>query len=302
MGKPIDLEGHKYNLLFVEKYHGRNKHNQKLWECVCECGGRIILSTASIRTGHTKSCGCLARKDLIGKRFGSLVVIDDLLEDSRKALCKCDCGNSKIMFKSHITSGKTDSCGCLTFSKRSKVSRTHGLSKSKFYGVWRAMLDRCYLETSERYPNYGARGIYVCDKWKKFEGFYEDNFEHYKEGLSIDRINPNLHYTHDNVRWIPLREQSLNYTMNKNNKTGVTGVYRTTISGTDYYIAFWKDFFSEDARKSKAFSIKKFGEDVAFSMAVACREKAIADMVDKGAPYSEFHGKSKESYVLLENI
>lgn len=57
--------------------------------------------------------------DLIGKRFGKLLVISKadfvLSKSGRKRLkwtCKCDCGTIKSYLSSNLSSGTTKSCGC----------------------------------------------------------------------------------------------------------------------------------------------------------------------------------------------
>lgn len=35
-----------------------SKNRNKLWKCICECGGTAVTSTAHLNSGHTKSCGC----------------------------------------------------------------------------------------------------------------------------------------------------------------------------------------------------------------------------------------------------
>lgn len=59
--------------------------------------------------------------DLVGKKFGRLTVLSKEPSESRKArwLCRCDCGNEKILGTNRLTSGKTRSCGCL----RNEVAR-----------------------------------------------------------------------------------------------------------------------------------------------------------------------------------
>lgn len=57
MGKHEDLVGQKFGLLTVEQYLGSSK-----WQCVCSCGSHSIIRTADLKSGHTKSCGCLVRK------------------------------------------------------------------------------------------------------------------------------------------------------------------------------------------------------------------------------------------------
>jgi hypothetical protein len=59
--RTMDLTGHKYGRLTVLHYTGKNKHNQTLWECECECGTIVEVEANSLRSGNTKACGCLSR-------------------------------------------------------------------------------------------------------------------------------------------------------------------------------------------------------------------------------------------------
>lgn len=85
---------------------------------------------------------------------------------------------------------------------------THGHSKQKYYFVWQAMIQRCTNPNNSKYSIYGGKGITVYDKWKTFKGFWEDNEQFYKEGLTIDRIDSSKGYYPDNIRWISLKQNS----------------------------------------------------------------------------------------------
>jgi hypothetical protein len=54
-----DLTGQKFGRLTVVKYAGRDNQRMALWECMCECGNRIVTRGTSLRYGSSKSCGCL---------------------------------------------------------------------------------------------------------------------------------------------------------------------------------------------------------------------------------------------------
>jgi len=59
MGKFTDLTGRRFSRLTVLELVGKDSHRNALWRCVCDCGSEIIVSSNSLNTGNTKSCGCL---------------------------------------------------------------------------------------------------------------------------------------------------------------------------------------------------------------------------------------------------
>lgn len=72
------------------------------------------------------------------------------------------------------------------------------------------MVRRCHNPKSVSYKNYGARGIFVCDRWRySAEAFLEDMGPP-PEGKQIDRINNDLGYFKENCRWSTREEQAKN--------------------------------------------------------------------------------------------
>lgn len=145
--------------------------------------------------------------DIIGFRYGRLIVIS---YDSKKWICKCDCGNILKTSKGNLHTGDTKSCGCLASEVRKSMHKTHGMSNTHIYNIWGGMHQRCYDTKCEAYANYGGRGITVSKRWLSFENFYEDMGTTYKNGLTIERIDNDGIYELANCTWIPLSEQAKN--------------------------------------------------------------------------------------------
>lgn len=144
-----------------------------------------------------------------GDRYGRLVIIQESSKRNgyRRFLCKCDCGNKKIIVLNALHYGRSRSCGCL----RNESHFKHRQSQSRLYHTWTLMRSRCYNPNDKRYSCYGGRGITICDQWGEFVNFQTWALSHgYSEGLSIERINNDGNYEPRNCTWIPLPEQARN--------------------------------------------------------------------------------------------
>lgn len=160
--------------------------------------------------------------NLIGKTFGRLKVIDNgkivKRKDGRNRrywVCICECGNIAEVETNKLTSGHTQSCGCLAKERAAKVNYKNGLSQSRIYQIHRNMINRCNNPNVPMYYCYGARGITVCDEWKDketgFQNFYDWAIHNgYTDELTIDRIDVEKGYCPENCRWITMKEQAGN--------------------------------------------------------------------------------------------
>lgn len=97
------------------------KGGDAYWVCRCECGNLVSVMGKSLKNGKTKSCGCYRHdknvKDLIGQRFGRLLVISPagLNKEGRQLWkCQCQCGNTCITNRRNLQNGSCQSCGCLS--------------------------------------------------------------------------------------------------------------------------------------------------------------------------------------------
>lgn len=144
--------------------------------------------------------------NLKNKQFGRLTVIkkSEKPQGVKSAyaywLCKCECGNEIVASSSSLRRGHTRSCGCLA----KDLLTSHGQSKTGIYRRWYGMRQRCNNPKDISYPNYGGRGIRVCEEWDTdFQSFYTwaiaDGFS---SELQLDRIDTNGNYEPSNCRWV----------------------------------------------------------------------------------------------------
>ena len=68
------------------------------------------------------------------------------------------------------------------------------------------MMTRCYNADASHFKHYQGKGIKVCEQWQTVEGFYSDMGGSWKQGLTLDRINPDGDYTPENTRWLDRSE------------------------------------------------------------------------------------------------
>jgi len=150
--------------------------------------------------------------DLTGLHFGRLLVVERLPNNRQGGavwLCKCSCGTEKSIRAAELRRGDAVSCGCYMRENNMLNKKTHGMSYTRIYKIWRAMHDRCYNPSTRTFKTHGARGIKVCKRWHKFENFYSDMGDR-PVGKSIDRINNDGDYKPSNCRWATPKEQAAN--------------------------------------------------------------------------------------------
>lgn len=123
MAKFIDLTGRKFG-----RWHVFELLKGSYWRCVCDCGTSKLVAGGSLRSGVSRSCGCLLREraaetkinDLTGRRFGMLVVLSrDVNSKHGDAMwaASCDCGAKTVVRSCNLVSGNTASCGCARLTR-----------------------------------------------------------------------------------------------------------------------------------------------------------------------------------------
>lgn len=235
-------------------------------------------------------------KDLTNKVFGKLTVISfagyGICTTRAIWLCKCSCGQNFKAYSTNLVRGNNKSCGCLL----DLALKTHGFTKTKEYRHWSEIKTRCFNINSVGYQYYGAVGITMSDTFKNdFILFLNHIGEIPKDGkkYSVDRIDNSKGYIEGNIRWATDAQQARNKTMTSRNSSGVTGVkFNKGSKGYENFVAFWQEEIDgKSVKKSRSFSIMKYGYNEAFELACKARKDAITKLNDSGYGYTERHGK-----------
>ena len=175
-------------------------------------------------------------KDRTGEKYTRLTVISFSHRDGKHYYwnCSCECGQTRVVELSRLTSGDTKSCGCYKLERFIKSNTTHGKSKTREYSIWEGIQNRCGDNSNEYNKLYFGRGIRVCDRWSKFENFFADMGPAPSKKYSLDRINNDGNYEPGNCRWATPIEQANNRRDNR----------LETIDGVTKTVADWIRHFN----------------------------------------------------------
>ena len=140
MGRRNDYTNQKFHRLTGIEPTDRRLSRKIIWKWQCDCGNIHYATGSGVKSGNTKSCGCLSTETIIKRnlanalpikeKYGLLTPIKNLgfrISDSDKRrtywLCRCDCGN-EIEVKEHVLkTGNTSSCGCLVSKGENIITR-----------------------------------------------------------------------------------------------------------------------------------------------------------------------------------
>lgn len=218
-----DLIGSRFGRLEALNRLPNNKHGQARWSCKCDCGNIKDVDASRLKSGMTKSCGCLVKEvhskihdqDITGKRIHSLVAIRRIEKINKKGwiwLFKCDCGNERLISAGMFNSGTRKSCGCKTGENISNGRKTHGKSNTRAY--WLRSLAKKRSRDNGLPFNLSIEFV---------ENLIEENKFCYYLGIELktnvgklswnsatmDRFIPELGYTEGNVMLISHRANTI---------------------------------------------------------------------------------------------
>ena len=300
-----DLTGKRFGRLTVieqaEDHVSKSGNHYAKWKCQCDCGNTVCVDGYKLKSGNTKSCGCYMSecnskrclKDLAGQRFGKLFIIKRV-EDYKSPqgrheaqwLCKCDCGNEKIVRSSSLKQKLVTSCGC--YRKEMAIKRL--VLHNKKYNTYDLS-----GEYGIGYTECGKEFYFDLEDYDKIKDYYwnakDSNDNHIigsvngtktslhrflmnvnsESNLVVDHIN--THCPEDNrkknLRIVTMSENQMNRKLAKNNTSGITGVVwskkdnlwiaQIGLNNQKIIIGYFKNF-NDAVKVRKEAEEKYFGE------------------------------------------
>ena len=161
----------------------------------------------------------------IQQNYGSWIVLEQVKTNNpgKYVKCRCKCGIERILYLSDLRRKRSTQCTSCHNRELAQKNIKHGMHKEKIYKVWSTMLNRCNNVNDVNYKSYGGRGIYVCERWKKFENFYEDMGPRPNK-MTLDRIDNDGPYSKDNCRWVS-HKVNCNNRIRKNKMIAVGSIF-----------------------------------------------------------------------------
>lgn len=167
-----DLAGQRFGSLTALRRAENDGGNRARWVCRCDCGREVTVQAAQLKSGRTRSCGCMRherahnRLDLTGRRFGRLTALCPAGKKGGAGKlywhCRCDCGNEVDVMAGSLLRGLTRSCGCLS---REQGAKMHGHMHYQD-GTCAEVLKRIRADTGSRKSKAGFRGLFLLPSGK----------------------------------------------------------------------------------------------------------------------------------------
>lgn len=163
MGTFKDLTGQKFNRLTVLGLGERNSSGQVQWKCRCDCGNIVLATTNYLKSGHTKSCGCLNREKASSRLKNKKFV--EARNNYRKNNFLVDGTSLALISPRKLRKNNTTGVNGVCFNKKDKlyIAKIYIQGKNIYLGSFKTLkkAQKARKEAEERYFRP------ILDKYKK---------------------------------------------------------------------------------------------------------------------------------------
>ena len=183
MTKPIqNLKGQTFGYLVVKRIsEKRNNSGRVMWDCICECGNKVTTTANNLKTGQTKSCGCLQREKV------SITGKNNTKHGNTSRLIT---GDATRAYK--IWTGIKNRC----YNKNSEAYNRYGGRGIKLQKNWKNNF-AIFYDYIKSLPNGPSENVLQGRKNTKCR-------------LSLDRIDNDGDYKEGNLKWSTAKQQANN--------------------------------------------------------------------------------------------
>ena len=177
-------------LTVIEPSEKRSSSGNILYKCQCDCGNITYVTSKDLKSGHSKSCGCVrkekflkhsesSRVDLTNKRFGKLTAIKYVKSDKGSAiwLCRCDCGNNKEILAHSLLTDYTTSCGCISKEIIKREGKKNCIDNTNV-----AIVKSLLKDNKSKITASGVKGVGWDKKSKKWRAYIMFQGKYYHLG------------------------------------------------------------------------------------------------------------------------
>lgn len=189
--------------------------------------------------------------DIVGKKFGRLTVLELAptpeyikVKNHIYYKCICDCGNEKLVYRSHLLNGKIQSCGCYC---KEQTGKSNKILKCKDNNIDITTYDYGVINYKDKEVLFDKEDFDKINKlhWivntngyataNSRSGKHDSIYLHKyimnaNSNETVDHINGDpFDNRKSNLRVVTTQQNAMNHAIHSNNTSGVSGVnYDTT--------------------------------------------------------------------------
>jgi hypothetical protein len=196
--------GQRFGRLTLVERVSPEGDGRQTWLCDCDCGAkRVVCRADKMYAKRQQSCGCLRLELRQTAAANRIEKVKERKHTAQKIQIEKD--NVVRSNRAEVNSRIKER------SEGRKFKDAHQFTRNS----WGGARGRCLSPFSKAWPDYGGRGIRMCDHWiDSFDNFLKQMGDR-PIGMTLDRIDPNGHYELSNCQWATPSQQAKNVRKHK---------------------------------------------------------------------------------------